>query len=424
MSNICYDGDFRIGLYDTHHTRDDMNMQFASKSSSSADLLDPNFKVHQASFQAYKSQNEDRTVVLHTHYGLIVGVFDGHYDITVSEYASKHLMKAVDERISTEIAKNSSTLDDTIPIALVDTVQEFDATLHQTMIKRLRALDSKPWNEWTEDDIPRFLGMKEMGEHDPYPVMRRSCAGSTALIAVIMSKRSHTGEQSMWVASLGDSEAYLGRIVNNVLTATPLNDLHNLRNIAEVQRLQDEHPGEDDLIVNYRTKGQLGVTRALGDAILKVPIDLAKVLSMMWGAPIHRVDVDKWAQGKHTPPYISSTPSVMRFSIQKGDFLVFASDGLRSSLTEQGVPDQEVGKMVVSLAGIDLLDREALSSCEKAIGHSFIPSAHIDNVADGVICNILFGLDDLRMAKETMATMDNIWQHLRDDMSLVVVRVA
>ena len=115
-------------------------------------------------------------------------------------------MKAVDERIYDEIAKNPSTLDDNIPIALVDTVQEFDATLHETLIKRLRAMDSKPWNEWTEDDIPRFLGMKEQGEHDPYPVMRRSCTGSTALIAIIMSNMSHTGEHNMWVASLGDSE--------------------------------------------------------------------------------------------------------------------------------------------------------------------------------------------------------------------------
>ena len=53
----------------------------------------------------------------------------------------------------------------------------------------------------------------------------------------------------------------LGRIVNNVWTATPLNDLHNPQNPAEVQRLHEEHPGEDDLVVGGRTKGQLGVTR-------------------------------------------------------------------------------------------------------------------------------------------------------------------
>ena len=54
-----------------------------------------------------------------------------------------------------------------------------------------------------------------------------------------------------------------GRFVSNSWTATPLNDLHNLHNAAEVQRLQEEHPGEDDLIVHHRTKGQLGITRGM-----------------------------------------------------------------------------------------------------------------------------------------------------------------
>ena len=53
----------------------------------------------------------------------------------------------------------------------------------------------------------------------------------------------------------------LGRFVSNSWAVTPLNDLHNLYNPAEVQRLKDEHPGEDDLIAYDRTKGQLGVTR-------------------------------------------------------------------------------------------------------------------------------------------------------------------
>ncbi|KAF8512593.1 phosphatase 2C-like domain-containing protein [Hysterangium stoloniferum] len=419
MSNICYKGNSPIGHYDTHHTIEDMNTQFASKATIPISPFDPNFKVHQASFQAYKIPNEDRIAVLRTHYGWIVGVFDGHYDDHVSEYASKNLIKEVDIRITAEIGKNQNNLGDAIPICLVDTIQNFDATLHHTLIEKMRAMDSKPWSEWTEDDVPRFLGMQEMGEHDPYPIMRRACAGSTALIAVIISSSEH----NMWVASLGDSEGYLGRIVNNRWTAIPLNDLHNLNNAAEVQRLQEEHPGEDDLIVYHRTKDQLGVTRALGDAILKVPIDLASVLSTMWGCPIPPEATDRWAQQKHTPPYISSTPSVMYFSIKKGDRLVFCSDGLRSSLMEQGVPDQDVGNMIVSIAGMDLLDVEAMLSCEKSIGHSFIPSTDINNLADIVIRNILFGLDNHRMAKETMATMNSSSKYLRDDMSVVVVDI-
>jgi pyruvate dehydrogenase phosphatase len=144
---------------------------------------------------------------------------------------------------------------------------------------------------------------------------------------------------------------------------------------------------------------------------------------MMWGCPVFPEVTQRWAQQTHTPPYLSSTPSVKHFSIEKGEVLVFCSDGLRSSLNEQGVPDQDVGNTIVSLAGVDLLDAEALLSFEKAIGHPFIPSADINNIADRVIRNILFGLDNDRMAKETMATMVSAAKYLRDDMSAVVVEI-
>ena len=123
----------------------------------------------------------------------------GHYDGRVAEHASINLMKEVDVQISAVIAKNPSIPGDAIPICLVDTIQKFDATLHSAMIEKMREMDTKPWSEWTMDDIPRFLGMKELGEYDPYPIMRRACAGSTLLIGVII-------EHDIWVTSLGDSE--------------------------------------------------------------------------------------------------------------------------------------------------------------------------------------------------------------------------
>lgn len=108
-------------------------------------------------------------------------------------------MKEVDDRVSAEMAKNPNALNDTIPACLIDTFEKFDARLHRTMIEIMRAIDSKPWNEWTLDHVPRFLGMKALGEHDPYPVMRR-------IDCLVISKRNHNGKQNMWVASLGDSE--------------------------------------------------------------------------------------------------------------------------------------------------------------------------------------------------------------------------
>ena len=77
MSNICYFYNRPVGHYDTHHMRNDMDTQFASKASASVSSFDPNFKIHQASFQTYKENNEDRIVVKKTDYGCIIGVFDG-----------------------------------------------------------------------------------------------------------------------------------------------------------------------------------------------------------------------------------------------------------------------------------------------------------------------------------------------------------
>ena len=87
------------------------------------------------------------------------------------------------------------------------------------------------------------------------------------------------------------------------------------------------------------------------------------------------------------------------------------------------MPEQDVGNTIISLTGLDLLDSEAVSSYEKVIGQSFIPSADINNIADRVIQNILFGLDDHGMAMDTMATMNSYSDRLRDYMSLVVVEI-
>ena len=75
------------------------------------------------------------------------------------------------------------------------------------MIEKVREMDPKPWSEWTKDDISRFFGMKELGEHasnhSSYPIKKCQCASAgiltTVLIGVII-------ENNIWVASFGNSE--------------------------------------------------------------------------------------------------------------------------------------------------------------------------------------------------------------------------
>ena len=66
-----------------------------------------------------------------------------------------------------------------------------------------------------------------------------------------------------WSDMLTSSFIDLGHFVSNSWAVTTLNDFHNLHNATEVQRLQEEHPGEDDLIEYHRTKGHIGITRGM-----------------------------------------------------------------------------------------------------------------------------------------------------------------
>ena len=80
------------------------------------------------------------------------------------------------KEVSALIARNPNILSDAIPIFLVDTIQKFDATLLSTLIEKMREMDPKPWSEWTEDDVPRFLDLKETREYEPYPVMKHEAS--------------------------------------------------------------------------------------------------------------------------------------------------------------------------------------------------------------------------------------------------------
>ena len=108
--------------------------------------------------------------------------------------ASKNVIKEVDVQASAVIAKNPNIIDDALPTCLIDIIQKFDATIYSATIEKMREVDPKPWSEWAKDDIPRFLGMMEMGERDlgPTGIMRRNDG-------VII-------EHNIRVASLDDSE--------------------------------------------------------------------------------------------------------------------------------------------------------------------------------------------------------------------------
>lgn len=140
----------------------------------------------------------------------------------------------------------------------------------------------------------------------------------------------------------------------------------------------------------------------------------------MWGAPVFPEVVSKWSEPgyRHTPPYISSTPSIRAFSIHKGDVLILASDGLRFLLEEKKVSSDAkvIGEATFTLAG--LKDSEQQKDLERSLGHPFVSADQYQNLAELVIRNALFGEDEKLLARE----MDKSVDIYRDDVSVIVVQ--
>ncbi|KAJ6712036.1 PROTEIN PHOSPHATASE 2C 29 [Salix purpurea] len=115
-------------------------------------------------------------------------------------------------------------------------------------------------------------------------------------------------------------------IVETRLTALQLSTDHSTSIKEEIIRIKNEHPDDNQCIVNDRVKGRLKVTRAFGAGFLKRPKLNDALLEMFRNEYIG------------TAPYISCSPSLHHHQLCPRDqFLVLSSDGLYQYLTNQEV---------------------------------------------------------------------------------------
>lgn len=150
-------------------------------------------------------------------------------------------------------------------------------------------------------------------------------SGSCALLALYDPARS-----ILRVANVGDSRAVLGRwsSLSQSYIAMPLSVDQTGFNPDEVERITQEHPGEEGIIdpKSGRVFG-LAITRAFGDARWKWAEELTQLAHEKFFGPAPRPNgVVK------TPPYITAEPEVTTTKIQTAgphpDFVILASDGL------------------------------------------------------------------------------------------------
>jgi pyruvate dehydrogenase phosphatase len=161
-------------------------------------------------------------------------------------------------------------------------------------------------------------------------------SGSCATVAYI-------SETDLYVANAGDCKAVLGQQVESeTFVAKNLSREHCAENLDEVERLNNQHPNEQNIILrNGRLLGDLAPLRAFGDARYKWPARVMKhVLNVANPNVISIYGENLIPTNYKSPPYLTAEPEVIHHSLKPNDkFLILATDGLWEHLDEQQVVD-------------------------------------------------------------------------------------
>ncbi|KIM49839.1 hypothetical protein M413DRAFT_438957 [Hebeloma cylindrosporum] len=221
----------------------------------------------------------------------------------------KHVFRHVDDLVVHSTTQIAMGLDDAAYAALGGlNVKDLPGPLSLASI-----VNDKP------PSFPEAVGMLNL----PY-------SGACAVVGIFNSS-----DRSLRVAVTGDCRAVLGRRVvgrgNRYIYEThQLSVDQTPKNPSEVARLSALHPGESELFNKNRLLGW-APTRAFGDGMMKWSLDLQQRLQEDFLGDRPR-DVCK------TPPYFTAEPVITTTEgIRKGDFAVFASDGLWDCLSSEEV---------------------------------------------------------------------------------------
>ncbi|KAG8098856.1 hypothetical protein GUJ93_ZPchr0013g37401 [Zizania palustris] len=218
--------------------------------------------------------------------GTYLGVFDGHAGPDAARFACDHLFPNLREAASGPQGVTANTIRE----AFLATEEGF------------LALVSRMWE--TQPDI--------------------ATAGTCCLVGVVH-------QSTLFVASLGDSRAVLGKKVGRTgqIAAQQLSSEHNANEEFVRQELMAQHPDDPQIVALkhgvWRVKGIIQVSRSLGDAYLKHTRYNTEQIK-----PKFRLSES------FSKPILSADPSIISHCLQPSDcFIIFASDGLWEHLSNQ-----------------------------------------------------------------------------------------
>ncbi|KIK51748.1 hypothetical protein GYMLUDRAFT_208435 [Collybiopsis luxurians FD-317 M1] len=258
-----------------------------------------------------------------------LALFDGHNGISMSYFLSQHLITHVANALSKlpQQFDMSGIFDDGYDHDHHDSASSLSGPQHDLISDTIK----QAFKDIDDAMIDVTEVLSSPSKTNAIRTLRHAHSGSCALLSIYEPET-----RTLRVALTGDSRAVLGRKVQEgggegtekreVYEVLVLSQDQNAHNPSEVARLEAEHPGEQ-VVKDGRVMGW-GMARAFGDAAYKWSLDIQKQLYERYlGDPIR--------SNMKTPPYLTAEPEVTATRIQKGDFLIMASDGLWDCLTSE-----------------------------------------------------------------------------------------
>ncbi|ORY08953.1 phosphatase 2C-like domain-containing protein [Clohesyomyces aquaticus] len=239
------------------------------------------------------------------------GVFDGHSGWVTSAKLRQTLISFV-----------ARELDNTFKSATADSSLRFPTP--ESIDRAIKTGFLRLDHEIVHESVAKVK--KAQSKLAAAELLAPALSGSCALLSFYDSR-----SKLLRVACTGDSRAVLGRRGSSgKWTATPLSEDQTGGTASEAERLRKEHPGEPNVVRNGRILGGLEPSRAFGDAIYKWT---SKTNAELKESYFGRTP----SPHLKSPPYVTAEPIITTTKVEKGDFVVMATDGLWEMLTNEEV---------------------------------------------------------------------------------------
>ncbi|KJA21094.1 hypothetical protein HYPSUDRAFT_141358 [Hypholoma sublateritium FD-334 SS-4] len=369
------------------------------------------FKADSINFQpALSSKTQDRYVVTQLEVNgrlwAFTGVFDGHLgDVTV-EHVSHHLPIIVREFLIEEEAANPGVTPaaDIISACFTKAITAFDDAIAHDVLDLFGGSVDK-LDDYTDSQIREIINDQHKGGAN-WQKARLCMYGTTALVALVDPEN-----QNLWVANLGDCEAFLASPSSKTQsgwTVEALTATHNGDNPAEIERVRKTHPGEPECVVDNRVLGAIAPTRCFGDIPFKQPPAFTRRILYNLFPGFHNTSPwEEFLVRNQTPPYITAEPQIIHRRLDLPRFLILASDGF-SALCD-GVRQQRV---------IESWARSMVSKNPPETVTDSAPGSRADNMALRLL-RLALGGDD-RFGVSRLLTLDLPNDSWIDDTSIVI----